>query len=89
MKCIEIASSRNGMSARRSHPAVVTLRGRLYVCGGFDGAERWALLGKKSGWSHYPAEIKHGWEIHCMQVGKSSKKMSGIYQPCLMTGEQK
>lgn len=25
---------------RRSHPAVVTLRGRLYVCGGFDGAER-------------------------------------------------
>ena len=30
---------------RRSHPAVVTLRGRLYVCGGFDGAERQTIPG--------------------------------------------
>lgn len=31
---------RRRLTRRRSHPAVVTLRGRLYVCGGFDGAER-------------------------------------------------
>lgn len=28
------------MLARRSHPAVASLKGRLYVCGGFDGVER-------------------------------------------------